>query len=74
MQQAAGNYQFNFHTRFRLALSAVSYSKAKAEVDGTTCNVGMFQRSERLFSLGMAAIFTPILSFYTPVKEPYYYT
>ncbi|MFH1223630.1 MAG: CDP-alcohol phosphatidyltransferase family protein [Pseudomonadota bacterium] len=49
---------------------AVSYTKARAEGFGIKCNVGMFQRPERIFSLGLSAIFSPILSYYMNVTEP----
>jgi CDP-diacylglycerol---glycerol-3-phosphate 3-phosphatidyltransferase len=49
---------------------AVSYTKARAEGFGTKCNVGLFQRPERMFSLGLSAIFSPILSYYLNLSEP----
>jgi phosphatidylglycerophosphate synthase len=41
----------------------ISYNKARSEANGITCNVGIFQRPERIYSLGLAAIFTPIISY-----------
>lgn len=49
---------------------SVSYTKARAEAYGVTCNVGFFQRPERIFSLGMCAIFSPILSYYFNIEQP----
>ncbi len=48
----------------------VSYAKARAEASGIKCNVGMFQRPERIFSLGLASIFSPLLSYYTGTNQP----
>jgi CDP-diacylglycerol--glycerol-3-phosphate 3-phosphatidyltransferase len=48
----------------------VSYAKAKAEADGTKCNVGMFQRPERIFALGLSSIFSPIVSYYFDISYP----
>ncbi|MEI6092092.1 MAG: CDP-alcohol phosphatidyltransferase family protein [bacterium] len=50
---------------------SVSYAKARAEASGIKCNVGFFQRPERIFSLGLSAIFSPILSYYACVEEPW---
>jgi len=48
----------------------VSYAKARAEASGIKCNVGFFQRPERIFSLGLSAIFSPIVSYYFGLEIP----
>jgi len=50
---------------------SVSYTKAKAEASGIKCEVGVFQRPERLFSLGMCAIFTPLFTYYLGIESPF---
>lgn len=49
---------------------SVSYTKARAEASGVKCDVGTFQRPERIFSLGLSAIFSPIVSYYTDWGTP----
>jgi len=49
---------------------SVSYTKARAEAFGVRCDVGTFQRPERIFSLGMCAIFSPIVSYYFNIEPP----
>ena len=49
----------------------VSYTKARAEATGIKCDVGFFQRPERIFSLGLSAIFSPIFSYYTNIEVPF---
>jgi CDP-diacylglycerol---glycerol-3-phosphate 3-phosphatidyltransferase len=49
---------------------SVSYTKARAEASGVKCDVGTFQRPERIFSLGLSAIFSPILSYYMNWETP----
>ncbi|MCX6112028.1 MAG: CDP-alcohol phosphatidyltransferase family protein, partial [Proteobacteria bacterium] len=49
---------------------SVSYAKARAEASGIKCNVGFFQRPERIFSLGLSAVFSPIISYYFNFEEP----
>lgn len=49
----------------------VSYAKAKAEAEGVKCNVGTFQRPERIFSLGLSSIFSPIICYYAGWSEQY---
>jgi CDP-diacylglycerol---glycerol-3-phosphate 3-phosphatidyltransferase len=49
---------------------SVSYAKARAEASGIKCDVGIFQRPERIFSLGLCAIFSPILSYYSGIESP----
>lgn len=39
----------------------VSYTKARAEAIGVTCNVGTMQRPERIVCLGVASVFDPIV-------------
>jgi phosphatidylglycerophosphate synthase len=48
----------------------VSYAKARAEASGVKCDVGTFQRPERIFSLGLSAIFSPIVSYYLDLPSP----
>ncbi|MEI6079574.1 MAG: CDP-alcohol phosphatidyltransferase family protein [bacterium] len=48
----------------------VSYARAKAEASGIKCSVGFFQRPERIFSLGLCAIFSPIVSYYANIQYP----
>lgn len=50
---------------------SVSYAKARAEASGIKCNVGFFQRPERIFSLGLSAIFSPIISYYSGIEQPW---
>ncbi len=50
---------------------SVSYTKARAEASGIKCNVGMFQRPERIFSLGLSAIFSPLFSYYLNIDAPF---
>ena len=50
---------------------AISYNKAKAETYGIKCNVGLFQRPERVFLLGVSSIFTPMLSLYINTTTPF---
>lgn len=50
---------------------SVSYTKARAEASGIKCDVGLFQRPERIFSLGLSAIFSPIFSYYMGVDVPF---
>jgi len=49
---------------------SVSYTKARAEASGVKCDVGTFQRPERIFSLGLSAIFSPIVSYYLNWETP----
>jgi archaetidylinositol phosphate synthase len=43
----------------------VSFTRAKAEADGVkSCEVGIFQRSERIFVLCVGLVFSPIISYY----------
>ena len=48
----------------------VSYAKARAEASGIKCDVGTFQRPERIFALGLSAIFSPIASYYMNLDTP----
>jgi phosphatidylglycerophosphate synthase len=48
----------------------VSYAKARAEASGVKCDVGTFQRPERIFYLGLSSIFSPILSYYLNIPSP----
>lgn len=48
----------------------VSYAKARSEASGVKCDVGTFQRPERIFMLGLSSIFTPILSYYSDIETP----
>lgn len=50
---------------------SVSYTKARAEASGVKCDVGLFQRPERIFSLGLSAIFSPLFSYYLNIKVPF---
>jgi CDP-diacylglycerol---glycerol-3-phosphate 3-phosphatidyltransferase len=45
-----------------------SYTKARAEAFGVTCNVGYFQRPIRIILLGITSIITPILNYLYSVK------
>jgi CDP-diacylglycerol--glycerol-3-phosphate 3-phosphatidyltransferase len=49
---------------------SVSYTKARAEASGVKCDVGTFQRPERIFSLGLSAIFSPIVSYFMGWETP----
>lgn len=49
---------------------SVSYTKARSEAFGIRCDVGTFQRPERIFYLGMCSIFTPIVSYYFNIESP----
>jgi phosphatidylglycerophosphate synthase len=49
---------------------AISYAKARSEAHGVRCDVGMFQRAERIYSLSLAAIFSPIFSYYLNLSYP----
>jgi hypothetical protein len=44
--------------------------KSQGKASGIKCNVGMFQRPERIFSLGLASIFSPLVSYYSGTSEP----
>jgi len=59
-----------FITLCFIGFYSVSYAKARAEANGVKCDVGTFQRPERIFSLGLSAIFSPILSYYMDLSEP----
>lgn len=50
---------------------SVSYTKARAEASGVKCDVGVFQRPERIFSLGLSAIFSPLFSYYLNIEAPF---
>lgn len=48
----------------------VAYARARSDANGVPCAVGIFQRPERIYSLGLASIFTPLLSYYAGVQSP----
>lgn len=65
-----GNWLLFFVILCFIGFYSVSYAKARAEASGIKCDVGTFQRPERIFYLGLSAIFSPIISYYTNWETP----